>query len=202
MSDVLDYIRANLPRPPQRLLEVGAGKGEMAEALRADGYDVMAIDPSGTTAAVTPIALIDVDEPPRSFDAAIAVVSLHHVEPLAESCARLAALVRPAGRLVVDEFDTERFDAPAAEWWTSHREGHDHAHHDPAEMVADVRRHLHPVARIREELSRWFDLGEPTRGPYLYRWELPDGVRPEEERAIAEGRLQAIGTRFAGFRRS
>jgi SAM-dependent methyltransferase len=198
MSDVLDYIRANLPQPPQRVLEVGAGKGELAEALRADGYEVVAIDPSASTPAVTPVALHELAEPPQSFDAAIAVVSLHHVDPLAESCARLAELVRPGGLLVVDEFDTERFDTRAAEWWAAHGG----EHHDAAGMVADVRGHLHSIARIREELGRWFELSEPTRGPYLYRWELPEGVRPEEERAIAEGTLAAIGTRFSGARRS
>jgi SAM-dependent methyltransferase len=201
-DDVLHYIRANLPPPPQRVLEVGAGNGELAEALRADGYDVTALDPAATTAAVTPIALLDLDDAPESFDVAIAVVSLHHVDPLAESCEHLAKLVRPGGHLVVDEFDTERFDARAAAWWSSHHEAHHEHNHDPAEMVADVRGHLHAVARIREELARWFDLSDVARGPYLYRWELPDGIRPEEERAIAEGTLAAIGTRFSGIRRS
>jgi SAM-dependent methyltransferase len=202
-DDVLDYIRASLPPPPQRVLEVGAGKGELAEALRAGGYDVTAIDPAASTPAVTPVALLDLDEPARSFDAAIAVVSLHHVEPLAESCERLAELVKPGGRLVVDEFDTERFDERAAAWWSRHREGdHHHGHEHAAEMVADVRGHLHSIAHIREELARAFDLSDVTRRPYLYRWELPEGVRPAEEQAIAEGTLAAIGTRFTGTRRS
>ena len=202
-DEVLDYIRANLPPPPQRVLEVGAGKGEVAEALRADGYDVTAVDPAATTDAVTPIALLELDEPAESFDAAIAVVSLHHVEPLAESCEHLAKLLKPGGRLVVDEFDTERFDERAATWWSSHREGdHHHGHEHAAEMVADVRGHLHSIARIREELGPWFDLSDVTRRPYLYRWELPEGVRPEEERAIGEATLAAIGARFTGTRRS
>jgi SAM-dependent methyltransferase len=201
-GDVLDYVRAHLPPPPQRVLEVGAGKGELAEALRADGYEVVAIDPSASTPAVTPIALLDLDEPPRSFDAAIAVLSLHHVHPLAESCAHLAELVRPGGRLVVDEFDTERFDERAAAWWSGHHEGHHEGHHDAAGMVADIRGHLHPIARIRHELAHAFDLSELTRGPYLYRWELPEGVRPEEERAIADGTLPAVGARCSGTRRS
>jgi SAM-dependent methyltransferase len=198
MSDVLDYIRANLPDPPQRVLEVGAGQGEMAEALRADGYDVVAIDPAASTPTVAPIALIDVDEPPRSFDAAIAVVSLHHVEPLAESFAHLAELVRPGGVLVVDEFDVERFDEDAAEWWSARHAEHPH----PGETVAGVRGHLHPVDRIREQLGEWFDLSPVTRGPYLYRFQLSEALRAEEEQCIAAGSFRPTGARFTGRRKS
>jgi 2-polyprenyl-3-methyl-5-hydroxy-6-metoxy-1,4-benzoquinol methylase len=44
-ADVRAFVRANLPPPPARVLEVGAGAGELAQALRAAGYDVTAIDP-------------------------------------------------------------------------------------------------------------------------------------------------------------
>jgi 2-polyprenyl-3-methyl-5-hydroxy-6-metoxy-1,4-benzoquinol methylase len=143
---VLDFVRSNLPPAPARVLEVGAGDGELAEALRAAGYHVLAIDPGSTAANVVPLGLLDVAEPPRSFDAAVAVVSLHHVEPLAESCAHLAELVRPGGTLVVDEFDTERFEGPAAEWWSDRHERHPH----PGETAADLRGHLHSIPTIRE----------------------------------------------------
>lgn len=43
--------------------------------------------------------------PPGSFAAAVAIVSLHHVDPLEQSCRRLGELVEPGGTLVVDEFD-------------------------------------------------------------------------------------------------
>jgi precorrin-6B methylase 2 len=44
-AELRAFIRANLPQPPARVLEVGAGSGELACALRADAYDVLAIDP-------------------------------------------------------------------------------------------------------------------------------------------------------------
>ncbi len=43
---MLAFVRASLPQPPARVLEVGAGKGELAAAPREGGYDVDAVDPS------------------------------------------------------------------------------------------------------------------------------------------------------------
>jgi SAM-dependent methyltransferase len=101
--DVHAFVRASLPPPPARVLEVGAGGGELATELRAARYDVLAIDPAGGS-GVRQVPLHLVDGPGGSFDAAVAVVSLHHVEPLEESCRRLGELVAAGGRLVVDEF--------------------------------------------------------------------------------------------------
>ena len=83
------FVLQSLPPPPVRVLEVGAGDGELAEALGSAGYDVLAIDPASRTSAVRGVPLHELSEPPGSFDAAVAVVSMHHVAPLAESCRRL-----------------------------------------------------------------------------------------------------------------
>jgi SAM-dependent methyltransferase len=181
------------------VLEVGAGAGELAAALGALGYDVVAIDPAATDAGVLAVALHELDAPAASFDAAVAVVSLHHVSPLAASCDRLGALVRPGGALVVDEFDVERFDARAARWWLEHSE-REHEH-GSAEMIAGLREHLHPLRLVRQALAPWYALGEPVPGPYLHRWDLPAGLRGAEEELIAAGELPATGARLVGVRR-
>ena len=193
-TDVIAFVRAALPDPPARVLEVGAGDGELAAALSGLGYDVVAIDPASSMPDVRAVALHELDEPP--FDAAVAVVSLHHVQPLEDSFRRLAELVRPGGTLVVDEIDVERFDERAARWWLE-RSHHDAEH---AELVAGLREHLHSLATVREALGRWFALGEPVRGAYLYRWDLPPGQREPEEQLIAAGELPAIGARLVGVR--
>lgn len=193
-TDVIAFVRAALPPAPARVLEVGAGNGDLAAALADAGYEVVAIDPASESANVRRVALNELDEAP--FDAAVAIVSFHHVEPLEESFERLAALVRPGGVLVVDEVDFERFDERAARWWL------DHADHDgdPAEMVAGVRGHMHTLARLREALAPWFATGEPVRGPYLYRWDLPPGLREAEVELIASGALPATGARLVSRR--
>jgi SAM-dependent methyltransferase len=208
-AGVLAFVRAALPPPPARLLEVGAGRGDLAAALRDAGYEVVAVDPAAgdeDAAGVWPVALHEVGEADASFDGAIAVLSLHHVEPLPESCARLADLVREGGVLVVDEFDVERFDDRAARWLSAQRAaaGVDHpADHpvDPAAWVADLRADLHPLAALRDALAPAFTLGEPARGAYLYRWDLDPALRAVEEALIARGELPATGARLVGTRR-
>lgn len=194
--DVIAFVRASLPPPPARVLEVGAGDGELAAALAEAGYEVVAIDPASESDAVRAVALHELDEPDASFDAAVAIVSLHHVEPLEASCERLAAVVRPGGVLVVDEVDFERFDERAARWWLD-RAGRDE---DPAEMVSGVRGHMHTLAQLRQALAPHFSTGEPVRGPYLYRWHLPPGLREPEVQLIAAGALPATGARLVSRR--
>lgn len=197
---VEEFVRASLPPPPARVLEVGAGSGELARLLAGGGYDVVAIDPAGED-DVLPIALLDVAEPDASFDAAVAVVSLHHVEPFGPSCRRLAEVVRPGGTLVVDEFDVARFDQPSAAWLLERwRETGQERDRDPAEMVAELQAHLHPLDAVRRSLGEWFELGPVTRAGYLYRWYLGEEFRAAEEKLIAAGSLPELGARFTGRR--
>jgi SAM-dependent methyltransferase len=197
------FVCANLPEPPARVLEVGAGAGRLAGALRAAGYDVLAIDPDPKSEDVRAVALADLDEPAGSFAAAVAVVSLHHVDPLEESCRKLGEVVEPSGTLVVDEFDVGAFDLSAAVWWLEQRAALGEPQPQTAEeLVADHREHLHPLERIVAALEPHFELGPPVRGPWLHNWKLGDSLRAVEEEAIARGSLRAVGARLVGRRRA
>jgi SAM-dependent methyltransferase len=144
-----------------------------------------------------PVPLLDVDAPPRSFDAAVAVVSLHHVVPLGHSLRKLADVMRHGARLVVDELDVDVLDERAATWWIERGQ----EQHEPLDFLAMAREHIQPLRRIREELAAWFDVSEPVRGAYLYRWRIDPATRAEEEAAIAAGALPAVGARFIATRR-
>lgn len=197
------FVRAALPPAPARLLEVGAGRGELAADLLAAGYDVVAIDPAGGPPPVRQLTLVDVDGLAGSFDAAVAVVSLHHVNPLRESLARLGELVRPGGLVIVDEFDVARLDERATGWWIE--QGLEQRRERPQNAAAfaeEMRGHLHPLARLADALAPWFDVGEPVRGAYLHRWDLEPGLRDAEEALIAAGRLPATGARLVAVRRA
>ena len=200
-TDLLAFVRANLPRAPARVLEIGAGSGELARAIREHGYDVLAIDPEPSGAEVRPVALEELDEPGASFNAALAVTSLHHVKPLEGSLGHLADLLEPGGVLVVDEFDVAAFDERAAGWWLRQRRALGGTVDASAEeLVSEHRAHLHPLERIVAALEPHFDVGTPDYGPYLYRWDLAESLRRDEEDAIARGEIPAVGARLVARR--
>lgn len=200
-AELRAFVRANLPDPPARILEVGAGNGALARAMRSAGYDILAIDPGSEDGDVRAVALADLEETAGPFAAAVAVVSLHHVDPLAESCRRLGQVVEPGGTLVVDEFDVAAFDVGAAGWWLEQRSALGEPQEKTAtELVEEHLHHLHPLERIITALEPHFELGPPVRGAYLHRWNLGDSFRPIEEEAIARGDLSATGARLVGHR--
>jgi SAM-dependent methyltransferase len=178
--DLLAYVRANLPLPPARLLEIGAGDGDLARLLADAGYEVLAIDPEPAGAGVRAVSLHELDERSGSFDAGLAVTSLHHVQPLERSIGRLVELLKPGAVLVVDEFDVAAFDERAAGWWLRQRHALGATERAGAEeLVAERRAHLHPLER-----------------PYLYRWNLDESLRDEEQAAIARAEIPAVGARL------
>jgi SAM-dependent methyltransferase len=200
--DVLAFVRAHLPPASARVLEVGAGDGDLARTLAAAGYDVVAIDPEPGSADVLAIPLAELDEPEVPFDAAVAVVSLHHVSPLEASCVRLAEVVAPGGTLIVDEFDVELFDERAAEWWLEQRRAlGGQEERTASEVIEFIRAEVHPLSRVQAALEAHFELGPVQRCSYLYRWSLAESLRPAEEELIAAGDLPAVGARLVGLRR-
>lgn len=206
---LLNFVLDSAPPPPCRVLEVGAGDGELARALGEEGYEVIAIDPASETPSVRRVPLHELREPAGSFDATVAVLSMHHVEPLEESCARLAELVRPGGVLVLDEIDFERFDERAAAWWLEQHDtatagdGHAGKGHpaSPEAIVTHLRDHCHMLTTLQAALEEWFELTPPERGPYLYRWELGPELRAAEAKLIERGELPATGARLVGIRK-
>jgi len=94
---------------PRRVLEIGCGRGELAERIAGElGVEVVALDQSERMVALTRArgieALVgDVEAlpfPDASFDAAVAAWMLYHVPDLDRALAELARVLRPGGRLV------------------------------------------------------------------------------------------------------
>jgi SAM-dependent methyltransferase len=199
--EVEEWVRANLPPAPARVLEVGAGDGELARGLRGEGWYVAAIDPKSHTDDVLPVALVDLPPSDEPFDAAVAVVSLHHVEPLEESIERLAAELAPGAPLLLDEFDISMLDERAAEWWLAQRRARGGDDHEtPAELIETMRTKVQSIERITAALAPFFEIGHPLRGTYLYRWKLDESLRPLEEELVAKSELPRTGVRIVARR--
>jgi SAM-dependent methyltransferase len=108
--DAHDVVLAVLAEvSPRRVLEVGSGKGELAERIARDlGASVTALDQSErmvelTRARRVDAVLGDVQELPFAqgeFDAAVAAWMLYHVPDLERGLAELRRVLTPAGRLV------------------------------------------------------------------------------------------------------
>jgi SAM-dependent methyltransferase len=198
--ELLAFVRASLPEPPARVLEIGAGRGELAIALSTAGYQMTAIDPGAEPGIqVRRQSLLEVS---GVFDAAVAVVALHHVNPLEESCAHLATMMEPGAKLVIDEIDVDRYDERAAGWWLEQRRALGFSEdHDPGRMVDGLRDHIHTLNAIQEALRPHFEFGAPIPGAYLHRWELQPALIEAEIDLIAKGLLPAVGSRQIATRR-
>jgi SAM-dependent methyltransferase len=94
---------------PRDVLEVGSGRGELAERIRSEiGARVVALDQSEHMVALTAARGVeaqvgDVQALPfadASFDCAVAAWMLYHVAGLDRALDELARVLRPGGRLV------------------------------------------------------------------------------------------------------
>ncbi len=94
---------------PRRVLEVGPGRGELAERIMRElGACVRAVDRSERMVELTRARGVDaitgnvqaLPFPDRSFDCAVAAWVLYHVPDVSRALAELARVLRPGGRLV------------------------------------------------------------------------------------------------------
>ncbi len=193
LRETLRFVEPQLAGA-RRGLDVGAGRGELVQALRQRGYDASGVDKEEGT------DFLDFAGGP--FDALLFVASLNHM-PLAQTMEHAHRLLAPGGVLIADEFDVDAPDEATARFWLQlkDREGdplgewrHHHAHHG---VLASGR-------AMRKAIAAQFTLREERVGPYLYRY-LPDDaeaepVFAEEARLIAAGALKPVGLQLLARR--
>jgi SAM-dependent methyltransferase len=172
-----------------RVLDVGCGDGGLVSRLAELGFDAFGADPA---APARPRLIREPVEHVRgfgAFDAAIAVMALHHAGLDAVTSA-LTRLLRPHGRLFVYDFDWSAYDDRAADWLA----GHDSSGADNS--VAGWRSehgHLHPGAKIRESLGARFEPLLEARRPYLARMLVRHDLEAVETALIDAQVLPALG---------
>lgn len=211
------FVRAELPPPPARVLEVGCGSGGLALALSAGGWRMTAVDPRApdgepfVRAAVEELDATDYEP----FDAAVAVLSLHHAGAIGTVLDKVRSLLKPGGVLVVDEFRKEQLahEATAAFFYHQRlsllRAGRGDAGgggHLPTEgsfeswfsRLVEGRAGVHEEGEILAALEERFTTRSLTYGPYLYRQGLDAEIEPLERKLIAEGGIRPTGLRWVG----
>jgi SAM-dependent methyltransferase len=205
---VLDFACAHLPPAPARVLDVGCGEGALTRALADRDFEAHGIDPRAPEGALFERVALEDLRVDRRYDAAIAVVSLHHVADLALAVERLAEAIVPGGLLLVDEFDREQLDPPTTAWLRHQRQAlaaagvgaepehaHEHEHH--AATLHDLAE-IYAWDTVSAALATRFEERSVERVEYLYRYETHLALQPLERAMIELGAIKATGVRYVG----
>lgn len=170
------WLAGVLPPPPARILDAGCGDGALSAWLAGLGYRVTAVDADPAAVAVARAAGVPAvhadlarydDEP---FDAVVMLLSLHHMHPLATVMDRVARLVRPGGRLILDEFAWDWADQATIRWF-----------YDTAAILAAAGV-TEPLAGGEDPASRW--LSQHTKNGTLC--------------SPGDAMIEAVSARFGG----
>lgn len=212
------FVRSWLPAPPARVLEIGCGDGELALALAEEGWRVTAVDPAAPDGDSFIRGTIEDLDPSEHapFDAAVAVLSLHHLHDLGSALDGVSSLLSPGAVFIVDEFSNEesRHEATAGFYFHQRlallRGGHGHANLD-ADMVHEGDslegflsrlskrwEHIHEGRKLVSALESRFAVRGFESGPFLFREGLDPSLEPLERKLIEGGGIRPVGIRWIG----
>jgi SAM-dependent methyltransferase len=181
-----------------RVLDVGCGDGGLVERLAGLGFDAFGVDPAAPAHPRLIREPVEQVQGFGDFDAALAMMALHHAKLDAVTSA-LARLLRPHGRLFVYDLDWSAYDDRAADWLA----GHDSSGADNS--VAGWRREhagLHAGAKIKESLGARFESLLEARRPYLARMLARHDLEAVETTLIDAQVLPALGFWIIAARRT
>lgn len=101
-------LAGQLLRGFERVLDLGAGEGQIARLVAADGASVVGVDPTWSQMQVAakraggPSYVVagaaELPHPNESFDAVVACLVFEHIDPLEPAVAEVARVLRPGGR--------------------------------------------------------------------------------------------------------
>jgi SAM-dependent methyltransferase len=150
-------------RPGARVLDVGAGKGELVRALRSQGFDARGIDKESGVDFLR-------FSSSEKFDAILFITSLHHLDPLSAGIEKAHSLLSANGLLLADEFDLASADAQNTARWMEIKQKHG----DPMHAFHQHMAHhgvLANAAQMRTAIARRFEILDEWRWPYLFRFQ-------------------------------
>lgn len=213
LASVWPFVRAHVPLSTVEVLEVGCGPlGGFVPALRRDGHKATGVDPRAPSATCYQQSNFEQYKPARQVDVVIASTSLHHVADLELVLDKIAAALKPKGKVIVVEWAWERVDEATATWcferidpsaspsWLSQRRvewqtaGGTWSSYFTAWANAQG---LHPSDKIRSALDQRFHCQLTADGPYFFP-DLNDIREVYEQSAIDSAAIQPTATRYVG----
>jgi 2-polyprenyl-3-methyl-5-hydroxy-6-metoxy-1,4-benzoquinol methylase len=137
-QETYQFVKAMIPQPNLKILEVGCGNGYLSLELARDGHKVIGLDKSpeiiqaaeGTKLAhpATPdfgeltYVCADIGEwqaEENSFDVVIINRTLHHLHHLQPTLTKVKQLLKNSGRLICQDYAYDRFSEQTASWMYS-----------------------------------------------------------------------------------
>lgn len=233
----LDFLAPYSDSSHTSVLEVGCGKGDLALAL-SQKFKLTAIDKDedsvlsalqkGVEAQL--VNFFDYPEGAEKFDIILFTRSLHHIHPLAGAISKTSRLLKPSGRLIIEDFAVEKADQATVEFFFRSRaelaasgllSAHSFIHaFDPCADPLTWWRHHHlekhhvaTGAQMRTEISEHFSIEQEESVPYLYRYLVSDllpgvdttdvewAIFGNEQRLCEEGRICPIGYRLVATKK-
>lgn len=196
-DETVRFITSHV-RPGVRILEVGAGRGEVAKRLRSLGHSVVAIDSDADTVEA---ARRDGNEVMHAdflafgagpFGAIVFTRSLHHLSPLTATIEQARALLREDGTIVIEDFAFDEMSHATADWLYNElsalsTDGVLNTREDgfAVELLCeggnlaawknhhDGRHQIHSATQITAGVGRVFQITKRSEAPYLYRYIAP-----------------------------
>jgi SAM-dependent methyltransferase len=213
LAAMVPFVRAHIPPPPARILEIGCGTlGGFVPMLRSAGYAATGVDPDAPDGPEYERTTFEHADLPDRADAVIASTSLHHVDDPAKVVDRTAGVLVPGGAVVVVEWAWEDFDEATARWcfdrlatdggrgWLQrHRENWLASQRSWELYLGEWarRERLHAARALVALLDRHFDRVFLHRGPYVFA-DLPGTDVADEQLAIDRGEIRATRVDYVG----
>ena len=215
----LEFVLRCLPQDARDVLEIGCGAGELALALEEAGISVLAIDSGTEAVAAARNAGVDAlmiewpAELDRKFDAVLFTRSLHHIHDLVGAVGAACRVLRPDGRVIVEDFRSEGGSARSTAWFTGLAKVLHAAHAFDAEFdleqtlakteTVDHEHPLHSSIAIGDALAR-FGPVEAEDSAYYFRYleaelQFSNAARrllDHELEMIDAGAIDSLGKRF------
>ena len=191
-AETVTFLTQRLPRSAQ-VIEVGCGKGHVAQALQDRGYRVVGLDADSETVAAAkergaPVVQATWPEfESAPVDAIAFTRSLHHIGDLQQAVRKAHDTLKPQGKLLVEDFAFETADEATIAWFIDVVRNQVLANASASDFISELigsndpaatwQQHhaheVHSVEAMKRCIAEHFNIEEASSVPYLYRYLIP-----------------------------